>query len=237
MKRRGDFHFKRFSIAHDQSTHKVGTDGVLLGAWANVEGATKILDIGTGTGLVAIMLAQRSSSAATIDAVELQEADAQQAKLNVEKSPWPDKIAVTHSPVQQFNPGHRYDLIVSNPPFFINSWLPPDDQRSTARHTQHLSFPELLSNADRLLTSAGRFVVVLPFIEGNEFINMALPMGLYVSRKLEFKSRKDKPVERLLVEFSRQQAHVNCEQLVLYDHGEVWSEGYRRLTRDFYLKS
>jgi tRNA1Val (adenine37-N6)-methyltransferase len=237
MKTRGDFHFKQFSIAHDQSTHKVGTDGVLLGAWVSVAGVQNILDVGTGSGVIAIMLAQRTSVEAHIDAVELQEHDATQAATNVKNSPWPEKVSVVHSAIQDFRPTHRYDMIVSNPPFFINSWLPPDENRSKARHSQDLSFSDLLENISRLLTPNGRFAVVLPFTEGEHFIDLAEGSGFYISRKTAFRSRQDKPVERLLIEFSQQPVEVETEELVLYVRNEEWTEEYRGLTRDFYLKA
>ncbi|HEY0654758.1 MAG TPA: methyltransferase [Chryseosolibacter sp.] len=237
MKRRGDFHFKQFTISHDQSSHKVGTDGVLLGAWVDISDAHRILDIGTGSGVIAIMLAQRTGAEAKIDAVELQEHDAVQAGLNVKKCPWSEKITVIHSAIQGFQPSHLYDLIVSNPPFFINSWLPPDESRSKARHAGDLSFPTLLQSAARLLSFEGKFAVVLPFTEANQFIELAKEFGLHLHRRMSFRSRQDKPVERLLIEFSRKPVDVKTEELVLYATDEEWTEEYRALTRDFYLKA
>jgi tRNA1Val (adenine37-N6)-methyltransferase len=237
MKTRGDFHFKKFSIAHDRSTHKVGTDGVLLGAWVGIDGVSKVLDIGTGSGVIAIMLAQRTSSGTAIDAVELQKHDAEQAAMNVKNSPWPQKVSVIHSAIQDFDPPHRFDLIVSNPPFFRNSWLPPDESRSTARHSHQLTFTDLLENISRLLSPGGRFAVVLPFTEGTQFIRLANALDFHVFRKLTFRSRHDKPIERLLVEFSRNQIEVKSEELVLYAEKEEWTEEYRALTKGFYLKA
>jgi tRNA1Val (adenine37-N6)-methyltransferase len=237
MKTRGDFHFKQFSISHDRSTHKVGTDGVLLGAWVNVDGASRILDIGTGSGVVAIMLAQRTSPSAKIDAVEIQESDAKQAEANVKNSPWSEKVSVIHSAIQDFKPDHQYDLIVSNPPFFINSWLPPDQSRSKARHSHELSFPDLVANISQLLVPEGKFSVILPFTEGRQFIRLAEGLGFFLSRKMSFRSRQDKPIERLLIEFSRTAGDVKEEELVLYVKNEEWTEEYRALTRDFYLKA
>lgn len=237
MKTRGDFHFKKFSISHDRSTHKVGTDGVLLGAWVNIEGASRILDIGTGTGVIAIMLAQRTSPTTKIDAVELQQHDATQAESNVKNSPWPEKVAIIHSAIQDFQPEHQYDLIVSNPPFFINSWLPPDPKRSKARHSHDLSFPDLVENISRLLSPEGKFAVVLPFTEGGQFIRLAEGLGFHVCRTMAFKARHGKPIERLLIEFSRTLEEVKSEELVLYARNEDWTDQYRALTRDFYLKA
>lgn len=237
MKTRGDFHFKKFSISHDDSTHKVGTDGVLLGAWVNVEGAKEILDIGTGSGVIALMLAQRTEDHVRIDAVELQQSDAIQAEKNVKNSPWPTKVNVVNSSIQQFHPEKQFDLIVSNPPFFINSWLPPDANRSKARHSNELSFEDLLKAATRLLSAAGRFAVVLPFTEGNQFITLATSFGLHANRQMTFRSRKEKPIERLLIEFSRTKSELNTEELLLYKIKEEWTDEYRLLTKEFYLKA
>ncbi len=237
MKTRGDFHFKKFSISHDASTHKVGTDAVLLGAWAGVHGAERILDIGTGSGVIALMLAQRSAPASKIDAVELQPHDADQAVENVKNSPWPEKVTVLRTAIQDFVSEKPYDLIVSNPPYFINSWLPPDENRSKARHSNELSFTDLLASVIRLLAPAGLFAVVLPYAEGNQFLRMAETVGLYPIRKLTFRSRKNKPIERLLIEFSRKQSQVKSEELLLYKINEEWTDEYRALTRDFYLKA
>ena len=173
MKSGSHFHFKKFSVAHDKSTHKVGTDGVLLGAWVSLEEVQRILDVGTGTGVISLMLAQRTPETVTIDAVEIEEDDALQAAENVRQSPWPEKIKVYHKTIQAFSPGKKYDLIISNPPFFVESWLPPEKKRSQARHTEQLSFEELLESATRLLSANGRLAVILPFQEGLQFIESA----------------------------------------------------------------
>lgn len=237
MKTRGDFHFKKFSISHDRSTHKIGTDGVLLGAWVNVDDAKTILDIGTGSGVIALMLAQRTSPEVKIDAVELQEGDVTQAVENVNKSPWAEKIRIIHSSIQAFDPGRQYNLIVSNPPYFVNSWLPPDENRSKARHSHDLTFRELLNAVVRLLNPTGRFAVVLPFTEGNEFIRLAEALEFHLIRKMTFQARKNKPIERLLVEFSRVAGELKSEELLLYKINDEWTDGYKALTRDFYLKA
>lgn len=236
MKTRGDFHFKKFSVSHDRSTHKVGTDAVLLGAWVNVDGAEKILDIGTGSGVIALMLAQRTSASAQIDAVEIQHDDVQQAMENIKMSPWPDKVRVHHSSVQQFESESRYDLIVSNPPFFIDSYLPPAANRSLARHTNDLTFPDLLSAVVRLLQPKGRFAIVLPVVEAGIFKAMAEERGLKAVRELIFKARPEKPPERLLIEFSYQPIYLQREELVLYAADQSWSDEYWLLTNQFYLR-
>jgi tRNA1Val (adenine37-N6)-methyltransferase len=236
MKGSADFRFKQFTIRQQQSTHKVGTDGVLLGAWADVSHVTRILDIGTGTGLIALMLAQRTPVSVFIDAAEIEKADADQATENVQQSPWPSKIKIHHTSIQDFHPGHHYDLIVSNPPFFINSWLPPEKKRAQARHADQLSFDDLLHAVKRLLNPEGKFAVILPFDEAQRFIERAHFSHLYCLRQLAFRSRSQKPIERLLLEFGRKIQPVFKEELILHAEGDAWSEAYCQLTREFYLK-
>src|SRR5688500_14273906 len=197
------FQFKQFSVAQNHCTHKVGTDGVLLGAWVNVnDGDRTILDVGTGSGLIALMLAQRTNRETHIDAVEIESMDADQAKENVLHSPWPEKIRIHHTSIQQFLPGIEYDLIVSNPPYFENSLLPPKKKRTQARHTEQLSFNDLLHHADRLLTPQGRLAVILPPAGGLKFIDQARLLKLAPIRSAHFRSRAEKPVERVLMELA-----------------------------------
>jgi tRNA1Val (adenine37-N6)-methyltransferase len=232
------FQFKQFSVAQDRSTHKVGTDGVLLGAWVRLHADIRsVLDVGTGTGLIALMLAQRTSENTTIDAVEVEEEDARQAKENVQHSPWAGKIRIHISRVQDFLPEKKYDLVISNPPYFVNSWLPPENKRSQARHAQLLPFEDLLRHSHRLLAPGGRLAVILPYTEGLMFINLARSFGLFPSRRTAFRSRAHKPLERVLVELSSEGGYEQPEnELVLYTHGDTWSDEYRSLTRAFYLR-
>jgi tRNA1Val (adenine37-N6)-methyltransferase len=229
------FRFKQFTIDHDRTSMKVGTDGVLLGAWADISGASTILDIGTGTGVIAIMLAQRSQSNVMVDAVELDEFAFEQAMQNVKRSPWPEKVKVYHTAIQNFHSNKKYDLIISNPPYFQNSQKPPDPKRSITRHTDTLSFLELITAATRLLSTQGKFNVILPFQEGLRFIDVASKHNLYCTRQWSFRSRKEKPIERWLLEFCDTFQQKNENEIVLYEKGEDWSDEYRRLTGDFYL--
>jgi tRNA1Val (adenine37-N6)-methyltransferase len=214
---------------------KVGTDAVLLGAWANIEHAIRILDIGTGSGTIALMLAQRSHLSAHIDAVEIEGNDAQQAKENFVNSPWPTKIEVHHSSIQDFFPEIKYDLIISNPPYFNNSQSPPNEKRYHARHTVKLNHPDLISAVVRLLDANGKFNVVLPFEEGLQFSELAATKTLYCSRRFSFKTRPEKKVERWLMEFALKQQPVETGQILLYKNGEIWDESYINLTKDFYI--
>lgn len=230
------FHFKKFSVRHDRSGMKVGTDGTLLGAWTDVRKATQILDIGTGTGLIALMLAQRAAESVTIDAVEIDEAAYSDAQENFAASPWHDRIHLHHTAIQNFNPSTLFDLIVTNPPYFQKSYKPPTAQREAARHTEQLTFDEILSIAEKLLTPSGKLNLILPYTEGLQFINLAEHKGLHCTRQWIFRTRANKPVERFLLEFSWIKNERDEGEILLYSSGENWSAGYKELTRAFYLK-
>jgi tRNA1Val (adenine37-N6)-methyltransferase len=204
---------------------KVGTDAVLLGAWTNLSDADRILDIGTGSGVIALMLAQRSSNLVRIDAVEIEKEDAIQARENILHSPWSERILVHEIPIQKFSSEIKYDLIVSNPPYFNNSFQPPDKKRLHTRHTISLDFTELLSSN-----------VILPLVEGLEFIQLAKIQKLFCSRQWSFRPRKEKRIERWLLEFQFSPTKTEEGQVIHYKETEDWTEEYKELTKDFYLK-
>jgi tRNA1Val (adenine37-N6)-methyltransferase len=230
------FHFKKFSVSHEHSTMKVGTDTVLLGAWANVDQASNILEIGTGNGTIALMLAQRTPDHVIIDAVEIEESDAGQAAKNFLKSPWASRINLHHTPVQQFQPQKKYDAIVTNPPYFNNSQSPSDPKRYQARHTITLSYEELLASTLHLLQDEGRMSIILPYVEGFQFKELANENGFCCTRQYSFRTRQEKSIERWLMEFSRITAEPETGEILLYKEGEEWADSYKALTRDFYLK-
>jgi tRNA1Val (adenine37-N6)-methyltransferase len=226
------FQFKQFSIADDKCAMKVGTDGVLLGAWVDVGQAKNILDVGTGSGLIALMLAQRSSPEIKLDALEIESEDAEQAKENVLHSPWPAKINVINSSLQEFKPSLKYDLIVSNPPFF-NSIKPPG-KRKNARHTESLSSEDLLQFTMDMLSENGTLALILPTKEGNDFHAKANLQGLFCMKQCAVFSSLKKPQERWLFQFKKGITTCQNEQLVLNENSQ-WSETYKQLTQDFYL--
>jgi tRNA1Val (adenine37-N6)-methyltransferase len=213
---------------------KVGTDGVLLGSWANVSAANAILDIGTGSGLIALMLAQRTHANTSINAVEIDSESAIQATDNVRQSPWPEKIKIHTTSIQDFKSDTKYDLIVSNPPFFVNSLSPPSEKRKSARHSWLLPHQDLLHSSQRLISDKGILTVILPVSEGNDFIATAQFFGFYLRRQGAFYTRDTKPQERWLFEFAREPGSVDIQKLVLYD-GDEWSIEYKKLVSDFYL--
>ena len=236
MRKITPFKFKQFTIHHDRCSMKVGTDAVLLGAWVNVLNAKNILEVGTGSGVISLMLAQRTLPDAKIDAIEIDDDDARQAQENIARSLWREKIKVHHQRLQTFISPNAFDLILSNPPYFINSQLPPSSKRSQARHTGSLSYSELINSAAKLLNTSGRLAVVLPFEEGKQFQIVAKENNFHVARQLAFFSRQGKPQERWLFEFSFTPQVLITESLILHGNGETWSTDYKRLTKDFYLK-
>ena len=215
---------------------KVGTDAVLLAAWADVSAAQQILDIGTGSGVIALMIAQRTPPSAHIDTVEIEKESADQAAENFSNSPWRSRLKVHQLPIQEFFPPLQFDLIITNPPYFNKSLEPPGEKRHHVRHTVTLNYEELLSAVDRLLTSNGRFNLILPFKEAILFTDLASPYGLFCSRRYDFKTRSEKPCERTLMEFSRQVQSVDTGEILLYDKGVEWSSSYQVLMSQFYLK-
>lgn len=230
------FKFKQFTIHQDKCAMKVGTDGVLLGAWADCENANSILDIGTGTGLITLMLAQRSI--AKIDAVEIDEAACVQAKENIEKSLWSDRIEIFNIPFQDFSKStnEKYDLIVSNPPYFQNSLYAPDEKRTDARHNSNLKLDELLNGALKLLTRKGKLSIILPYLEGALFILKAAENGLYCVRQTKVLPKPDRAPKRLLLEFiSEKMPLIEQELIIELNKRHEYSEAYKNLTKDFYL--
>ncbi len=231
------FRFKKFSVEQAGAAHPVGTDGVLLGAWAEVEGCRRMLDIGTGTGVVALMLAQRSTAAASILALDIHPPSVALARGNFAASPWADCLEVLEMPVQDYarNIAPQFNLIVSNPPFFSETTVSPDTDRRMGRHTASLSPETLLAAVGALLTAEGRFCAVLPVREGRRLCELAVPQGLYCTETVEVFTRPGKPAERLLLRFERDPYRLIRRELVLYAPDGTYSADYRRLTGDFYL--
>ncbi|MCL4857471.1 MAG: methyltransferase [Flavobacteriales bacterium] len=229
------FQFKQFSIAQDLCAMKVGTDGVLLGAWTNIPNGA-ILDIGSGTGVIALMIAQRNNNS-TIDAIDLNENAYLQTKTNAENCPWSNRIKAFHSSLQDFKPDKRYQLIVSNPPFFVNSSKSQNEAKNTARHTDELSFDALLQSVASLLLPDGIFSVVLPFSAVSEFVELAKKYHLFLNRLCEVKPNLAKPPKRALMEFSFKQTTTQTESLTIEtNQRHVYTLAYQNLTKDFYLE-
>jgi tRNA1Val (adenine37-N6)-methyltransferase len=228
------FSFKQFTIHQDACAMKVGTDGVLLGVLADTTEATHLLDIGTGTGLVALMLAQRNPSM-SIDAIEIDSSAAKQAAENVAQSPWP-QIRVHCTALQNYHSNQPFNLIVSNPPYFLNSLKTPLAARTTARHTDSLSFYELVEGVDRLLSPSGKFWVILPAGEQTNFCQLAQAKGLYHYRLIQVHPRADKPAKRVVMGFTRTQTTAQQEHLTIEkEQRHQYTDAFAQLTAPFYL--
>lgn len=234
------FTFKQFHIIDDHTAMKVGTDGVLLGAWA--KGGTRILDIGTGTGLIALMMAQRFPSA-KIDAIEIDKDAYKDALFNVSQSPFSNRINIINSSVQDYKPYNEmqedglYEAIVCNPPYFINSLKNPLQQRTTARHTDTLSHQELIYHSKRLLKANGTLSVIIPYDNKDILEAEAIFNGLSILKITNIKTKSSKPAKRCLIEFGKDTtAAYKIEEQVLNDDNGVRTMWYQNLTQAFYIK-
>lgn len=233
------FRFKQFEVQHERCTMKIGTDGVLLGAWCHVDEAKNALDIGTGTGIIALMMAQRNENL-TVDAVEIDSDAAEEACENVLNSPWEKRILIANQSIQDFGKEKsgqvKYDLIVSNPPFYTGGTLSDNMSRNEVRHTQKLSHNELLLIVKKLLKPEGRFEMILPFLEGLRFIELAEDYGLFLVQKTEVKPTRDAEIKRLLLSFSLREGKLNEDSIIIQNEGRNnWTEEYWNLVGDFYL--
>lgn len=228
------FQFKQFTVWHDRCAMKVGTDGVLLGAWTSVDTAKHILDIGTGTGLVALMLAQRSR--ASIVALEIDEAAAGQAQENVDRSPWQSRIEVIKTDFKEYVSDKKFDVIVSNPPYFEDSLKCPDLQRTAARHNSTLTYDELLKGVAELLSPDGLFTLIIPTDTENTVKQAASLHALHPVRQLHIITKPNSPSKRTIITFSPQCEECRCEHLLTEIARHQYSQEYIALTQDFYLK-
>lgn len=232
------FTFKQFHIDHSKCAMKVGTDGTLIGTWASIPyGERTILDIGTGTGLIAIMAAQRAPQAQVIG-IDIDSDCIEQALENVAASPWSDRISIIHKPLQEFNSSKGLDVIISNPPYFVDSLTSPDEKRTTARHTTSLSFNDLRDGVMRLLAPNGTFALILPPAEAEKFLSVSRGR-LFLTRRCDVWSTPESGIKRVMMELQMQPPAElpQIEKLIIEDSGPMgYSAEYRQLTRDFYLK-
>jgi tRNA1Val (adenine37-N6)-methyltransferase len=229
------FNFKQFTIQQHNAAFKVGTDGVLLGAVADLAGAKSILDIGSGTGLIAIMLAQRSN--ADIVAIEPDYGSFIQCLENVNLCKWKGRISVVNSSLQDYQSDMKFDLVVSNPPYFSDSLRNPDSGKSAARHNDSLTNDDLLNGVSRLMAESGRLQVIMPYVEGNLFIAASVRHGFYCNNILKIKPLPTSDIRRLVLTLSRQRLKPS-EEFLTIEHGKrhEFTQEYINITKDFYLK-
>ena len=229
------FHFKHFSLFHHRSTMKVGTDAVLLGRWVEVKPTDVVLDIGTGCGIMPLMLAQKGAK--RIDAVELDAVSANEAEINFTASQWRDKLRVYNVDIQNYASSEKYDLIISNPPFFINSYKSETERKNLARHTDDsLSFAGLCASASRLLKDDGRFAVVLPLTESVEFLKDAAKCGFYQSKRMEIVPVEGKELNRVNLELKKMPSEtILTTSFVIRGADGKFTAQYDEFLKDFYL--
>jgi len=227
------FKFKEFSIIQEKSAMKVGTDGVLLGCWVSCEQANNILDIGCGTGLITLMVGQRNLSS-NVTGIEIDKIASQEAQLNISNSDWDERIEIKHTSLQEFTPHLKFDLIVSNPPYFPQN--KSKQIRDIARHANTLSFKDLINNAAKLLEEKGFLSVIIPKNSEEYFCEIAAVHKLYRNRVCYIKGNETSDVKRVMMEFSFIKSRVLNERLTIERSRHNYTSKYIQLCKDFYLK-
>ena len=228
------FHFKQFSLKHHQSTMKTGTDAILLGVWTDVSNTKEILDVGSGSGIISLFMAARSQ--AKITAIENDIASVDESKNNFALSDFTKRMKVIASDFNDYTTNIKFDLIVSNPPFFTNDLQSESERKTNARHTKSLSFKQLCTNVSILMKQNARFCVVLPYSQNKVFKNIALAQGLYPSKELIIFPRRGAEPNRINIEFRKQSKETpEKEYFVLREENNNFTHQYRELLGEFYL--
>ena len=228
----GNFRFKQFEIEQDRCAMKVGTDGVLLGAWA--QGGRRILDIGSGTGLISLMMAQRFPEAEVVG-IDMDADACGQARENVMASPFRDRVEIVCCRLQDFGEAGVFDAIVSNPPFFVDSLKNPDSKRTMARHTDSLPFRDLFAGVKRLLSDEGGFSAIVPAEVVEQFVAESCMLGFYLIRKCGGKTVARKQPKRFMLSFAKHRISPYEEHVeTMMDSQGNRSEWYRKITEEFY---
>ena len=232
------FTFKQFQVNQDRCAMKIGTDGVLLGAWTLlINNPYNVLDIGAGTGILSLMLAQRSN-AEQIDAIEIDEDAYEQCVENFEASPWGDKLFCFHAGLDEFvdEPEDEYDLIISNPPFYTDDFKSDNASRDLARFEDALPFEELIEAAALLLSDNGIFSVIIPFKEEERFVSMCKELDLFPLKITRVKGTPTSEIKRSLLAFCRIEQTPLIDELIIEISRHNYTPEYIELTKEFYLK-
>ncbi len=225
------FTFKQFTIQQSKEVFRVGTDGVLLGALASIEGALNILEIGTGTGLISLMLAQRNSEAQFFG-IDINKEAAELTKNNFEKSPFSLRLKNAHQDFKDFETGEKFDLIVSNPPYFEAS---DSEKDKVARQTVELNFRQLVSKSSQMLSEKGILSVIIPAEAGNDFIALAKENSLFLIRRINIKGIENSKLKRLILEFSLSEEELSESEFIIEKSPRQYSDQYLELTKEFHV--
>jgi tRNA1Val (adenine37-N6)-methyltransferase len=233
------FQFKNFSVQQDKCAMKIGTDSVLLGAWCPVSNNPfSVLDIGAGTGILSLMMAQRTN-AEQIDAVEIDENAYEQCVENFENSPWSDRLFCFHAGLDEFidEPEDEYDIIISNPPFYSEDYKTDNFQRDLARFQEAMPFEELIEAVDLLLSENGIFAVIIPYKEEEKFIDLCSKIEFFPVKVTRVKGTPTTEIKRSLLAFKRYElSTLTAEELIIENSRHSYTEEYIELTKDFYIK-
>ena len=228
------FKFKQFTIVQDGCAMKVGTDGCLLGGWFDCSKSKNILDIGCGSGLIAIMAAQRCD--ALVTGIEIDSNAAIQAEKNVKNSPWSERIEIVNCDFLEYNTSKRFDTVVCNPPYFVNSLKCGKSQRTLARHSDSLNCKEFFAKCAEISTDTATVNIIIPSDIAEEWLSAAKENGFYASRITHIKTTPKKVSKRVLMEFSRSETATNEKTIIFEDGRGEYSEDVKNILRDFYLK-
>lgn len=228
------FKFKQFEVDQKGCAMKINTDGVLLAAMAEGNGPKRILDIGTGTGVLALMMAQRFENA-KIEAVEIEEQASVTANINFKSSIFKDRLRINNIAIAQFDSAQKFDLIISNPPFFVNDLKNVEEKKGIARHTDEQFFVSLIEKVSQFLSNDGSFWFILPIKQAEILIKYGLEKGLYLAKKIELHSDQSKPAFRWVVCLDRINVETKIEQFYIYESEKIYTKAYKELLKDFFL--
>lgn len=235
MAREKVFRFKQFSVLNDKTAMKVGTDGVLLGAWCDVYNTKRVLDVGTGSGVISLMIAQRNNNAVVLG-IDIDNDSVCEARINFNNSPWRNRLSAQVADYNEFSAGYTFDLIVSNPPFFTNGVLPPDSSRKQARHNTSLTFTQLISHSAELLTPTGILAFIAPAESIDEIRRAVVIEKLHIRRLAHVIPVEGASPKRIMIEISHVDVATVFDTIIIQLANREYSPEYVNLTRDFYLK-